>query len=673
MKILLVENKENIINELLNIFSQHNYIVDVVRDGDLGWKYSTAFEYDLIIIDIITPKIDGISLCKKLRTEGYFTPILLLTEQGSLTARINGLDAGADDYLVQPYHQAELISRIRALIRRCSTNPLPILSWENLLLNQSTCEVSYDEIPLQLTNTEYELLALMMRDSQHVFSSEELIDRLWSSEDFPSPATVRSHIRRLRQKLSEAGAPTDLISTVHGRGYYLKPLIDNINNRDILHRNSKKNNDEVIIVNKSAVLELEKVNAKNKYPKSSSIYQEYLNYLNELWSKEKQGYINSIEKLSQAILSLNSFNENSENRTNILHIYHQLIGAFGIFGLSYGMRILNYCKNIITSESTPFNDSACLEIYESLTQLKRHLSNNQIIENNANFNSYLKLFIVTNKAISHGQRIIQLGIELKVIIHFIIISDEGFGNDITSGFNQSKPEFNILYPDVVLILLSDNLVISKKENLSIIENKNVIDIYNLFVDSHPFVEFYISSDFKVRQIYQIKKQKDIFTLIDTSIFSHLTPAITQIAELLDHLKEVHVIIIDSDEDWLYSIPSVIKQKGFTATTLADDSQFWTVLELIHPDALIIEYKSPQIDSTEICRLIRNHPYWNYLPILLLVDSLKFENQSLLYQVGADDILFKPISINELANRISLRLKRMQDYAERFRLYANCFN
>ncbi|ABW32189.1 response regulator transcription factor [Acaryochloris marina] len=673
MKILLVEDQENIINELLNIFSQYNYIVDVVRDGELGWKYSTAFEYDLIIIDIITPKIDGISLCKKLRTEGYFTPILLLTEQGSLTAKINGLDAGADDYLVQPYHQAELISRIRALIRRCSTSPLPILSWENLLLNQSTCEVNYDELPLKLTNTEYELLALLMRDSQHVFSCEELIDRLWSSEDFPSPATVRSHIRRLRQKLSEAGAPKDLISTVHGRGYYLKPLIDNINNRDIPHRNSKENNNEVIIVNKSAILEPESVNAKNKYPKSSYVYQEYLNYLNELWSKEKQGYMNSIEKLSQSILSLNSFKDKGKNTTNILNIYHQLIGAFGIFGLSYAMRILNNCKNIIISESTPFNDSIYLEIHESLTQLKQHLSNNKIIENNANFNSYLKLFIVTNKAINHGQRIIQLGIELRVIIHFIILSDEGCGNDITSGVDQSKPEINILSPDVVLILLSDKLAISNNENLSIIDNKNVIDIYNFFVNSHPFVEFYISSEFKVRQIYKLKKQKDIFTIVDTSIFSQLTPAITQIAELLDHLKEVHVIIIDSDEDWLCSIPNVIKQKGYTATTLADDSQFWTVLEVIHPDALIIEYKSPQIDSTEICRLIRNHPYWNYLPILLLVDGLKVENQNLLYQVGADDILFKPISSNELANRISHRLKRMQDYAERFRLYANYFS
>jgi len=135
---------------------------------------------------------------------------------------VSGLDAGADDYVVKPFDSAELIARIRSLLRRSKANSFPLLVWGDLLLNPSNCEVYYNYQPLTLTNKEYELLELMLRDSQHLLSADEILDRLWSSDEFPSEATVRSHIRHLRHKLVAAGAPSDFIATVHGRGYYLK-------------------------------------------------------------------------------------------------------------------------------------------------------------------------------------------------------------------------------------------------------------------------------------------------------------------------------------------------------------------------------------------------------------------------------------------------------------------
>jgi len=188
----------------------------------MGWTYGSSFEYDLILLDIVLPKLDGMSLCKRFRAEGYMTPIILLTDQGQIIAKVAGLDAGADDYVVKPFNMAELSARIRAVLRRSIANPSPVLTWGDLFLNLSTCEVTYNGQPLVLTTKEYELLELLLRDSQHVLSTDEILDRLWSSEEFPSEATVRSHIRRVRQKLGLAGAPADFISTVHGRGYYLK-------------------------------------------------------------------------------------------------------------------------------------------------------------------------------------------------------------------------------------------------------------------------------------------------------------------------------------------------------------------------------------------------------------------------------------------------------------------
>lgn len=224
MKILLVDDDEMLTSLLTK--SLHQYVIDTVQDGEMGWTYGSTFEYDLMVLDIMLPKLDGISLCRRFRDEGYTTPILLLTSQDSSTAKVSGLDAGADDYVVKPCDVAELSARIRALLRRSSVSPLPLLTWGDLLLNPSSCEVSYNGQPVTLTTKEYELLELMMRASQHVFSTDEILGRLWSSEEFPSEATVRSHVRRLRNKLVGVGAPADFVATVHGRGYYLKAPLE---------------------------------------------------------------------------------------------------------------------------------------------------------------------------------------------------------------------------------------------------------------------------------------------------------------------------------------------------------------------------------------------------------------------------------------------------------------
>jgi DNA-binding response OmpR family regulator len=207
MKILLVEDDDACISLLTRSLSAQHHIIDVVKDGEMGWTYASTFEYDLVILDLMLPKLDGISLCKQLRSEGYTMPILMLTAQDLTIAKVRGLEAGADDYVVKPFEIAELIARVNALLRRGSQNPLPMLLWGDLALNPSTCEVTYNDRPLTLTTKEYDLLELFLRDSYRVFSSEEIIDRLWSSDAFPAEATVRSHLRRLRHKLQLAGAP----------------------------------------------------------------------------------------------------------------------------------------------------------------------------------------------------------------------------------------------------------------------------------------------------------------------------------------------------------------------------------------------------------------------------------------------------------------------------------
>ena len=356
MKILLIEDDDVLIKVLTRSLTPHRYILDVVKDGEMGWTYGSTFEYDLFILDIVLPKLDGISLCKRFRTEGFTTPILLLTSQDTITAKVQGLDAGADDYVVKPFDQAELIARIRALLRRSSTTPLPLLTWGDLLLNLNTCEVSYNGQPLTLSAMEYELLELLLRDSQHVFSTDELIDRLWSSEQFPSEATVRSHIRRVRQKLVAAGAPKDFIATVHGRGYYLKaPVIGESTTLFPTLVQSESFHPAEIPPFMTKPSDIEPPLLSQKHSLASQ--QQYLAFLNETWTVTKPKSLAQVSILFQAVRDLQANQLSLQQQRQAQQIAHKLAGTLGIFGLTQAIHPARQLESWLDAQ-TPLPPSA---------------------------------------------------------------------------------------------------------------------------------------------------------------------------------------------------------------------------------------------------------------------------------------------------------------------------
>lgn len=222
MRILLVEDDDRIAKALAETLKDRQYLVDLATNGEIGWDYLQAFDYDLVILDIMLPKLDGISLCQQMRREGYMNPVLILTARDTSDDKVKGLDAGADDYVVKPFDLPELAARIRALLRRGNSTLPPVLEWERLRLDPGTCEVTYAGQPLHLTPKEYGLLELLLRNSPRVLSRSTILDRLWSFEDPPAEEAVKVHIKDLRKKLRAVGAPPDFIQTVYGLGYRLK-------------------------------------------------------------------------------------------------------------------------------------------------------------------------------------------------------------------------------------------------------------------------------------------------------------------------------------------------------------------------------------------------------------------------------------------------------------------
>ena len=206
--------------------SDQLYTVDIATDAALAWDYACRLEYDLVILDVMLPELDGITLCQTWRSQGYLMPILMMTARDTVSDKITGLDAGADDYVIKPVDLGELLARVRALLRRGSVVSHPILAWGPIKLNPSTYEVSYDNENLSLTRKEYSILELLLRNGRRVLSRSMIIDNIWKLESPPEEDTVKVHVRSLRQKLKEAGLSDNLIETVHGIGYRLANLSD---------------------------------------------------------------------------------------------------------------------------------------------------------------------------------------------------------------------------------------------------------------------------------------------------------------------------------------------------------------------------------------------------------------------------------------------------------------
>ena len=223
MKLLLVEDNPTLADVFSEALEDSGYAVDVANDGEAGWYQAIEENYSIILLDNMLPKIDGVSLCQRLRARGCTQPILMLTARDSSIDKVVGLDAGADDYLIKPIDLPELLARIRAVQRRGQSSST-VLSWGHLSLHPCNHEATYIHQPLPLTPTEFSLLELFLRSGQRVLSRSVIISQLWNLEDSPGEDTVKAHLKGLRQKLKQAGAPADLIETVRGIGYRLRPI-----------------------------------------------------------------------------------------------------------------------------------------------------------------------------------------------------------------------------------------------------------------------------------------------------------------------------------------------------------------------------------------------------------------------------------------------------------------
>ncbi len=602
MQILLVEDDELIAEALVQALTNQHYVVDVATDGQSGRELVEAFAYDLLLLDVILPKLNGIRLCQQLRSQGNHIPIILLTALDTSTDKVMGLDAGADDYVVKPFDLQELLARIRALLRRGGSTLPPVLEWRNLRLDPSTCKVTYFSQPLHLTPKEYALLELFLRNSRRVFSQGAILQHLWSFEEPPEEDTVRAHIKGLRQKLKAAGAPTDFIETVYGLGYRLNL------------QSSTETTAPVVV------------------SKESQAQQQTMVKVQGVWERYTEKFSNRVAVLEQATTALLQDSLGNELRLHAEQEAHKLAGSLGMFGFE-GSRLAREIEQMFQAK-TPLGQNQALHLSELVVALRRELqrpTSAPVFEPGSV--DQLPLLLVVDDDRSLAEQLVMEAATLGMRTH------------VATTISQARDVINCFRPHVVL--LNQGLPGSVEDSLKLLAELNTC--------TPPVPVLVLTAQDRLINRVKVARLGGRGFLHKSMPPTQLLEAVTQV--LQSPREEAKVMAVDDDPQVLYGLRTLLEPWGLRVRTLDDPRRFWDTLEEYAPDLLILDVEMPHLSGIELCQVVRNDPHWSRLPVLFISAHTDADTVNRVFAAGADDYVSKPLMEPELVTRIFNRLER----------------
>ena len=613
MRLLLIEDDQIFAQTLNTALSEQHYVVDMACDGEEGWDYAQAFTYDLILMDISLPKLDGISLCHRLRRAHFHGPIILLTAKDNSDDIVTGLDAGADDYVVKPCTIRELMARIRAVLRRKSESGTPILSWGNLSLDPSACQVTYQDTFIPLSPKEYSLLELFLRHPRRVLRRSAILEHLWSFEDPPGENTIRAHIKGLRRKLKEAGAE-DIIETVYGIGYRLKAQPETT-------------------VTEAEITKEEKTQAA----------------VNKAWERFKGSIFKRIGVLEQAIIALEADNSTPTLLNQAQQQAHKLVGSLGMFGFDKGSLLAKEIENWFLE--LPHSEKIHISSIANLKQLVESLNQELRLRDNSNpspDSSIATTTLVPRKTDAQPQPLLLVIDDDNTLTQQLLIEGKKWNLQVETALTieEGRQAIASQVPDFVLLDLA--FPNDDRGGLTLLEELN-IDYPQL-----PVFVFSVHNNFPERL--------EVARLGGKGFFGKPISA-AQILEAVqaswrrNRPHQEKILAVDDDPVILGMLGEYLTNWDVQLTTLDDPRQFWEKLTTTNPDLLILDVEMPHVNGIELCQVVRNDPQWHSLPIIFLTARRNPETMYLIYEAGADDYINKPITEPELVNRIFNRLER----------------
>ncbi|MEO0802899.1 MAG: response regulator [Cyanobacteria bacterium J06642_2] len=605
MRLLLVDDDEPLMNALANELIQQRYAVDIALDSESCRDFLALFDYDLAVLDVGLPLVDGITLCQQLRTEGHSLPILMLSAEDGSAQKVAALNAGADDYVVKPFDFAELTARIHALLRR-DRHVLPtVLQWGALSLNPQTFEAAYREHPLHLTPKEFALLEQFLRHSDLVFSIDAIIENLWSFEDPPSEYAVRTHIKGLRQKLTAVGAPKDAIETVYGVGYRLNPT------------------------SPAPTQVAPSASPSPATPDATAA-------LARAWTDYRDAAEERLRAIEAAIAALQSGHCERELRQRAAAKAHQLVGSLGSFGFTEGSAIVRPMERLLEG-----HDRLAPAHIETLSQgalSLRQLLNTATPQPNPTpqypqLEGHSVLLLESDRAAADSLCEAARAVGLEVTV--TATSPEAWEAIATERFSAA-----------VVHLTCD------RDDVCATDGTILLEELHCMQPPVPTVVVLEGGNLPTR--LEIARSGG-------HVVSH--PAAPEsVLEAISLLLQpigagASVLVVDDDPQFLSALQRDLAPWQFQLATLDDPTRFWQVLEDAVPDVLVLDVAMPDVSGIELCQMLRSDLRWQQLPAIFLTAREDAETQNRAFASGADDFIVKPVAARELAHRILNRLER----------------
>ncbi|MBM0744131.1 response regulator [Phormidium sp. CLA17] len=603
MKLLLIEDDQPTSSMLAELLVAQHYMVNLATDGQMGLELAREFTYDLILLDVTLPKMNGLSVCKHLRAEGYQCPILLLTANASSNERVMGLDAGANDYVVKPFDPPELLARVRALLRRDAATT-SVLTWENVKLDTVSNEVTCNDESVRLTHKEYCLLELFLLNPKRIFSRSALLDRLWDFAEPPGEETVSTHIKCLRQKLKAAGA-ADLIETVYGLGYRLRTPVQAV---------------------EPPVLAFMEKQQDVKLQRAVTI-------TSKAWNKYRDKILAQVTVIETTAQALTSAQLSPIDRQSAQQEAHKLAGSLGIFGFMAGSQIAQELEALLQPAVT-LTDVQVQHIVELTASLRLMLEQPQTAPLTVETSAYAPLILMIDDDLMLAERVrieaIAWGLRVEVATDLTVAR---------KAIAQSPP--NVILLDLNFPGAENGFMLLRE----LMQRSPKI----------PVLAFTGQGDLASR-LEVVRLGGCVFLQKPLPTYEILK-AVTDVLHQMQVSHHNRVLVVDDDGAIAANLEHLLQPFGVEVTGLSDPHQFWELLTVTMPNLLLLDLEMPGFDGVDLCQAVRSDPKWQQLAIVFLSTHTEAAAIERAFIAGADDYLSKAMTATELVTRIIHRLKR----------------
>lgn len=621
MKILLVEDDQSLAELLTATLTAHRYTVDVATDGQTGLELATLWNYDLILLDVQIPKLDGISVCRQLRSQTCTVPILVLTAHDSSDHMIQALDAGADDYVTKPCDPVQLLARIRALSRRGGISlTTTVLTWGHLCLNPASAQVTYKRQDIPLTPKEYRLLELFLRHPHQIFSRSAIVDHIWSIDNCPTEKAVTNLIKDLRRKLKAGGMPEELIATVYGLGYRLMPKPP---------EETRTASDSLPSPPGGPPNQPDQPSASGtwlKNPVASAIVERFKISLNQ-----------RVAVLEEALQALQTSSLTADHREKAREEAHRLAGGLGTFGYEEGSILARAIEQQL-ADAEGSGAEQLAQLSPLLGQLKQAILQSPSPPPAAS-SSPDSLAATTGMLVIDPDSTFTQALQAESIHSDFQLTIAPDGSTALQLSAELAPNIILLNLDLVTHALTNLLpwqtLKAKYPNARILAIAEQDSLEARVTAVKIGSDRYLSKPVLPREVLEVARQ-------------YLPP-----------LKPLNakVMVVDDDPIALALLAHLLQPWGMQVTCLSNPQQFWNVLTATHPDLLLLDVEMPNFSGIELCQVVRQDGKYSDLPILVVTSHTDRQSIDQVFAAGADDLIAKPVAGPELVTRVLSRIER----------------